>query len=466
MVTKEQQSIKASTKALSATRQAWELQKAEYAAGQQWKKEGKPVVWSCALFPKELYWAQDVFPFFPEQFSALFSTRRLNNSRDPAVPTYSTHFCQIAEAQGYPDYLCGYARTGLGYVIEGLKTGNWTNVPLGGPPLPDFMVTTSYGCDVRMKWFEAMAQMLKVPLYTLDVPELASDVPANPYGLRAPALSLRSMTERDIKRGALEPPLAIGAADYDIDYMVSQVKDYFAFVQNVTGHKPDLDKLNESLEWSYRTCELNRQINELRRAVPAPMPCTDGFASAYPRLYLMGTKRGHDYFLTLRNELKDKVAKGQGAFANERFRLSWFGLPLWFNLGIFNYFEKFGGVFVYEGAYNTPLLRPRTPEDPIKEVAVKCVNGGGIGAGVAGMIEQTRQYKIDGVVFSYLITCRPVVFPVVEIAKALEDALGIPTVRLECDLVDERIFAQSQAFTRLDAFGEALLQRASSARGR
>ena len=196
------------------------------------------------------------------------------------------------------------------------------------------------------------------------------------------------------------------------------------------------------------------------------MPSTDGFASAYPRLYLMGTKRGHDYFLALRDELKEKVARGEGAFPNEKFRLSWFGLPLWFNLGIFNYFEKFGGVFVYEGAYNTGLLRPRRPEDPVRELAIKCLGGGvGIGSTVSGIIEECRQYQIDGVVLSYLITCRPIVFPAVEIANALEKELGIPTVRLECDLVDERIFAQSQAYTRLDAFAEALLQKGSIAHG-
>ena len=467
MVTKEQQSIAGSVKALSATKQAWTLQKEEYAAGQRWKEEGKPVAWSCAVFPKELFWAMDIFPFFPEQFSALFSVRRLEGSKDPSVPTYATHFCQIAEAEGNPDYLCGYARTGLGYVIEGVRTGNWTDVPMGGPPLPDFLVTTSCVCDVRMKWFESMAQMLKVPLFTLDIPEIAHDLPSSPWGLRGPALSIRSMTQRELERGQAEPPLVAAAADYELDYMISQIEDFFDFAENVTGHKRDLDKLNESLEWSYKTCELNREINELRKAVPAPMPSTDGFGSAYPRLYLMGTKRGHDYFLTLRDELKEKVARGEGAFPNEKFRLSWYGLPLWFNLGIFNYFEKYGGVFVYEGAYNTGLLRPRRPEDPVRELAIKSlgIGTGGIGSTVSGMIEECRQYQIDGVVLSYLITCRPIVFPAVEIANALEKELGIPTVRLECDLVDERIFAQSQAYTRLDAFAESLLQKGSIAHG-
>jgi benzoyl-CoA reductase/2-hydroxyglutaryl-CoA dehydratase subunit BcrC/BadD/HgdB len=464
MVSKEKEAIAASTKTLSAARQAWVLQKEEYAAGQQWKAEGKPVAWSCALFPKEAFWAQDICPFFPEQFSALFSVRRLGGSKDPSVPTYSTHYCQIAEAEGHPDYLCGYCRTVLGYVLEGIRTGNWTDVPLGGPPLPDYLITTSYVCDVRLKWFEAMAQMLKVPMFTLDVPELTQDMPGSPWGVRAPALSLKSITQRDeLKRGEPEPPIATAAADYELDYMVSQLEDYFAFVENVTGHKYDPHKLNEALEWSYKTCEVNREINELRKAVPAPMPSTDGFASAYPRLYLMGTKRGHDYFATLRDELKEKVAAGEGAIPDEKFRLSWYGLPLWFNMGIFNYFERFGGVFVYESAYNTGLLLPRRPEDPIRELAIKCVGGMGIGSMLSGMVEECRQYQIDGVVLSYLITCRPIVFPAIELTNTLERELGIPTVRLECDLVDERIFAESQAFTRLDAFAEQLLKKGSVA---
>jgi benzoyl-CoA reductase/2-hydroxyglutaryl-CoA dehydratase subunit BcrC/BadD/HgdB len=103
-------------------------------------------------------------------------------------------------------------------------------------------------------------------------------------------------------------------------------------------------------------------------------------------------------------------------------------------------------------------------------LALRCLQGAGdlagtlsIGGGIAGLLEECRQYKIDGVVLSYLITCRPVVFPATEISKALEEELGIPTVALECDLVDERIFAESQAFTRLDAFGEQLLQKGSVA---
>jgi benzoyl-CoA reductase/2-hydroxyglutaryl-CoA dehydratase subunit BcrC/BadD/HgdB len=43
--------------------------------------------------------------------------------------------------------------------------------------------------------------------------------------------------------------------------------------------------------------------------------------------------------------------------------------------------------------------------------------------------------------------------------KALKEKLGVISVNLESDLVDERIFAESQAFTRLDAFMEQLIAR-------
>lgn len=461
MISKEKEEIKASKKTLSATRQAWELQKNEYARGHALKKEGRPVVWSCALFPKEIYWAMDIVPFFPEQAASLFSTRRLGNSRDQNVPTYSVKYCQVAEAEGFRDYICGYARAMLGYVIDNIRNKAWEEAPLGGLPLPDLMISTSYTCDARMKWFETMAQMMKVPFFLLDVPELPHDLPATLPSGRQPLI----FPESRFKKG--RRPLVTSPKDYDLDYMVSQWEDCIAFIEDVTGHKYNPDKLNEALDWSYKTAEIEREIYQLRKAVPAPMSSADGFACAYPRLYLMGTRRCYEFFVALRDELKERVAQKIGVIPEEKFRLMWYGLPTWFNMGIFNYFEKIGGVFVWETFYNTGLLPPRRPEDPIKELAIKCFQNRlgaitgpiSIGDSLSEVVQEAREYKIDGAVLAYLITCRYIVYPVVEIAKILREELGVPSVNLESDLVDERIFAESQAFVRLDAFGEQLLNR-------
>jgi benzoyl-CoA reductase/2-hydroxyglutaryl-CoA dehydratase subunit BcrC/BadD/HgdB len=468
MVTKEAQSIKASKKTIESTRMAWPLQKEDYAIGQQWKQEGKPVAWSCALFPKELYRGMDVFAFYPEEFAALFSVRRLGGSKDKSVPTYSVKFCQIAEAEGFKSYLCGYARTALGYVLNGLRTGDWIDVPLGGPALPDFFITTSLTCDVRQKWFEAMAEMLGVPLFCLDVPENLHDFNATGVSIQQPFLPDAANYHNGIT------PYFRVPTDYDLDYMVSQIEDCIAFMENVTGHKFNMEKFNETMEYSYRTTEVNRQIYELRKTIPAPMTSADGLAMSYPALYLSGTKRGYEFFNAVLDEVKDKVEHGIAAFPSEKYRLMWIGLPNWYNMGILNYFEPRGGVFVWETmAYNTGILPPRRPDDPIKELALRCfqqqygtiAGPHGIGNSIANALDDARDYKIDGAVLSYLITCRPIVHRATELARALKEKLGIPSVDLESDLVDERIFAESQAFTRLDAFLEQLIAKGPIAHG-
>jgi len=42
----------------------------------------------------------------------------------------------------------------------------------------------------------------------------------------------------------------------------------------------------------------------------------------------------------------------------------------------------------------------------------------------------------------------------------LQEDFGIPSVPLECDLIDERTYSEAQTFARFDAFAEQLLKHA------
>ena len=448
LITEEQKPrTSASRKTLQASRETWPYIKNEYAMGHQWKKEGKPVAWSCALVEKDLYYAMGVHPFFPEQFAALAAVRR----KTPDSDKEAVRLCRIAEADGFRDYLCGYARVCLGYVLS----GDLTDAPLGGMPAPDFLVTTSSTCDVRLKWFEYMSQKLNVPLFTLDRPERQQDMIACYPGMRG----LVYPYKHNLERGRVDF-VQSHAADYEVDYYVSQLEDFIAFMERVTGNKFSKDKLNECMDWAYKTNQVRQQILQLRKAVPAPMPCTDGFATMFPGFYTSGTERCYNFYVKVRDELKYNVEHGIGAIPNEKFRLLWYGIPSWYNMGIFNYFEKYGGVFAYEPNYNPVPWPPRRPEDPLREMAMRTLmEGTGVGAKLSSLIHDCREYKISGVVLSYLITCRPYAFPSNLMRKALEEELGIPMVALEGDLVDERLFSEAQVNTRLDAFAEQLLKR-------
>jgi benzoyl-CoA reductase/2-hydroxyglutaryl-CoA dehydratase subunit BcrC/BadD/HgdB len=303
-----------------------------------------------------------------------------------------------------------------------------TDAPLGGMPAPDLMVTTSSVCDVRLKWFEDMAQRLNVPLFTLDRPERVFN---------------------DIRRQPMP---------HEVNYYKSVLEDYFSFVTDVTGIKYNEDRLRECMDWSYKTNELRLEILDLRKAVPSPMGCADGFATMYPGMYCSGTEKAFNYYKELRDEVKAKVLAGEGIVQNEKFRLMWYGIPLWFNMGIFNYFEDIGGVFAYEPAYNPSPWPQSTGGDPLTEMAVRALyTGTSMSSGMSSILEQCREYHINGAVLAFLLTCRPVYLPALETKRVLEKELGIPSVMIECDLVDERSYSEAQVKTRLDAFAEQIL---------
>jgi len=71
MEEKTQIATAASTKSVEMAKKVWPFVKNDYERGHQWKKEGKPkpVAWSCPLVEKGIFYAMDVYPFFPESIS-------------------------------------------------------------------------------------------------------------------------------------------------------------------------------------------------------------------------------------------------------------------------------------------------------------------------------------------------------------------------------------------------------------
>jgi benzoyl-CoA reductase/2-hydroxyglutaryl-CoA dehydratase subunit BcrC/BadD/HgdB len=418
---------KKSKKTLEVARGAWQFIKDDYIAGHAHKAAGRPVVWSCSAVEKALYYGLGVYPFYPEQFAALCAVLRKN--RDPEAEKEAVRFARIAEQQGYVTDLCGYQRVGVGYVIN----NDLADAPLHGMPAPDILVTTSSYCDVRLKWFEDMAQRLDVPLFTLDRPER-------------------------VFNGLMQLP-----DPHEVDYYRSQIEDFIRFVEKHTDLKYDETRMEEAYDWANKTNELRLEILDLRKAVPSPMGCADGFATMYPGMYCSGTEKAHDFYKALRDEVKAKVDAGKGQIEDERFRLLWYGLPIWFNMGIFNYFESIGGVFAYEPAYNPMPWPVRGRDDVLTDFATRTLSiSSRYASQIESLKEQCREYDIAGAVMAYLITCRLVYLPTLQIRHALEGNLGIPTVPIECDLVDERTFSEGQVMTRLDAFAEQILKRAES----
>ena len=110
------------------------------------------------------------------------------------------------------------------------------------------------------------------------------------------------------------------------------------------------------------------------------------------------------------------------------------------------------------------------PDDPIRSLAVKSLMSYPLVSCVSiekrkeMVLKACRDYAIDGVVFHRNKSCLPITLGQMEIRRELEDRLGIPSVIIDADHMDERNFSLAQFQTRADAFMEMLLEKKSAAR--
>ena len=116
------------------------------------KERGVPVVWITSMAPVEMIYAFDGIPFFPENYAALCSSRKV-----------AAELCEAGESRGYSQDLCAYALCTFGVMHE--KRG-----ALGdeGPPAPDILLATEAAFATPPKWWEAMQRYYECPLFIID----------------------------------------------------------------------------------------------------------------------------------------------------------------------------------------------------------------------------------------------------------------------------------------------------------
>lgn len=413
------------TKHLETTKSVSAMIKKYYAEQREKQsKEGQPVAWCCVAVPKQILQALDILAFYPEQYATVCA------SRDASV-----RFIKPAETAGFAKELCGYARVNLGFVMEGLPK----DAPMGGMPRPDFLLITSIVCDTRIKWFELMAEMLGVPIYLLEVPQMPPAGRAGPVGSNVPT------EQAGIQVGREDAPHLEA-------YAMSQYQGLIEFLEKQTGRTIDSQKLFEAQRASKRVGKLRREINEYRKHIPTPMGAGDAFTAMFPGMYMPGTKEADEFYEKLRAEVKQRIDNRIGIVNPERFRLAWSGIPFWYNMGLINYFEEKGGVVVIDTQYGSAATT-------INEVT-RQPGRWGMNGMVASVVRAVVDYNIDGVILSYTPTCRALYINQLEIKNTLEEELGVPSLLLESDMVDPSSFNEGQTMTRIDAFIELIAEKA------
>jgi benzoyl-CoA reductase subunit B len=402
------------------------------------RERGAQVVWYNGHALNPLFQAAGISWCHGEAFSARLAAQHLEAPAQLAGEQY-----------GYVNELCSYSRTHLGCAVLTSGTGAEESGIVGTVdrrelasrlPQPDFFVNGYQGCSTGQQWDQMSYRILgkKVPIFTLSLPFMFGSKPDAGY-----------LVGQEWEEATA--------------FVVDQLRSLIDFLEVQTGRPFDHDRLGEVMTYIKKASELRREGMELCRTSPAPATYWDWVASIAHINFMPAEERLVDYFRGVRDEVADRLARGEAGVANERYRLYFDGIMNWNKLGWLA--RKFADVdasvicgrYTHQNFWQEPQLID--PTDPLRGLAqhyLLCSNSQGFKTLKRAMLKDTEDYAIDGVLFHASRTCRAYTNHQHLLARVAEDQAGLSSVFFEGDIADEAFYNDEILETRLAALLETI----------
>jgi bcr-type benzoyl-CoA reductase subunit B len=369
----------------------------------------KPVAWVTSGAPVELLRAFDFYTVYPENHGALCGAQN-------AGP----ELCAVAERYGYDQDLCSYARIDLGHMFSG-KT------PVGRLPKPDLLFASNNICQTVLYWYRALAYTWKVPLLVFDTPFNFEEI-----------------------------------TDWDMAYMVRQFEEMIPLLEDVSGRPFRPNQFQEIIRIARETSLTWGEVLATMKARPAPMTVFEAFGHLAPIVSLRGLPVALEYYRTLLDELQQRVDRGIGAVQNERKRLMWDNIAIWFKARDFsNLFAERGmncvtATYTNAWAETTHNLDENRPFESMARAYSLVILNRNLNYRLKLMERLIREYQVDGLVIHSARSCKPYSVGQYDLKRHLTEQMGVPAVVIEADIADSRAYSEEQTQNRLQAFFEVV----------
>ncbi|MDQ1256840.1 MAG: hypothetical protein QG656_1440 [Candidatus Hydrogenedentes bacterium] len=370
---------------------------------------GQKVAWVTSGAPVELLHAAGVVPVYPENHAALCGAQKLG-----------VQYCNAAEERGFSRDLCSYARTDLGCIYA-------EDSPVGGLPKPDMLFCCNNICGTVTKWYQQLQREFGCPLVYIDTPFQHAEI-----------------------------------NEHAVQYVTAQLEDAIKQIASVTGKPFDMDRLYQTALLSAEATRLWRETLDLCAHRPSPMTSFDAFIHIAPIVTMRGTQECCDYYTLLSTEMKQRVADNISAVAEEKFRLGWDNIPIWFKLAALSKRLAQHGACLVVATYTDAWAIQIQAKDPAQllpelarvytEVYINC----GTATRTKVITDMVDKYHLDGMLLHSNRSCKAYSFGQFDIAQNLQEQYGIPSLVIEGDMNDSRTYSDEQINTRIDAFMEAL----------
>jgi len=407
-----------------------------YRKGIEAMSAGEPTVWGMLNFylGDSILKTMGIQTVYPENFSAALAASGMAQT-----------FLDAADADGFPTHLCGYSRANVGYTSVMMKECEGhvpPGVPMGGMPKPLFLLASAAICDARYKWFQSLGRYMNVPVWNLE----------------APLPGVKEFFIGD----AYEQAVQLG---------IKNLRSFVRFVETISGRKMDWAKLEETVALMI---ELNRiwyETSLLRRAKPCPMHSRDFWSAMPAALFSLG-EYGETIglFKDMYDEVNQRVNDGIGAIPNEKYRLIFAELPPWHTLGFFDTLADRGWNFVMESyAYHPPVpIDLSGINDPLEKISrfnlqflvgyYRSARKQAVPVAQLAIpyYEYARDWQCDGALLHSLISCRSLSIHLPYVAEMLLEKLNVPSMMVEGDIVDLRLFNPEDALLKAVPFEETM----------
>jgi len=378
-------------------------------------EKGKLIGYTTAISPVELFVAHDVIPIYPENHAVANLTAKKG-----------VELCSVTESLGYTSHLCAYARSDLGYRETGMTVTR-------GIPKPDIFMACNAQCFTLTKWFQVLARRGNLPIFVFDTPEFVLDKKAR---------------EEIIK------------------YCVVQLKELIGWLESITKKKFDYDRLREVMKYSAEASILYKKFLDMAQYKPSPISIFDCLIGMAITVYRRGTPEAVEYYQTLCDEImENKVNKGIGVLQNEKYRLYWENLPVWFKFSDHSkLLGSYGGVILtslYVHAWSFEFDLNKDPLVTLAENYVSRFSNSTIEDRADMALDLFKRYDMNGMIMFMNRSCKAVSFAVPTLKDILTKKTGIPALVFESDMGDQRFYSETQIRTRIEAYFETLdrLQR-------
>ena len=376
-----------------------------YREVQEAKDRGEKIGWCASNFPQELFETLGVKVCYPENQAAAIAARGAGGD-----------LCEIAEADGYSNDICAYARISMAYA-------KIKDCPAQNMPMPDFVLCCNNICNCMIKWYENLAK-------ELDIPMILIDIPFNP--------------------------------DYEVsDAQVAYVKGQFLAaikqLEEITGKKWDDKRFEEVMKISNRTSRAWLAATDYTRFKPSPLNGFDLLNHMAVAVCARGTVEAAEAFETLLDEYKKAVDEGTSTYRGEqKHRIMFEGIACWPHLRVTSKGLKEFGINMVATIYADAFGYVYDDFDGLIRAYCRVPNSLSLELARDKRIKIAQRTSCEGMLVHTNRSCKLWSGFMYEMSRQIGKACDIPVVSFDGDQADPRNFSEAQYHTRVQGLAEIM----------